>query len=172
MRIVSLLLVLLLSLSMTSFMIGCTALQCAPSPSICNDELGLDPTAQNTVEAQLMVSAKSIEESLKTLASAQDADDPPIVNTVPLMTPEGGMGGTANVDWTGPIEPLLERVADMTDYRLKVLGNEPAIPIVITISNKHAIVAEIVQNAAYQAAKRAHVIVYPNTRVIELRYIS
>lgn len=150
---------------------GCSSLKCTPSPSICADELAFDPAAQNTVETQLMASANSIEQSLKILSSAQEAEDPPIVNTVPLMTPEGGMGGTATIDWTGPIAPLLKRIADLTDYRLKILGNEPAIPIIVTITSKHAIIAEIVQNAGYQAAKRAHVLVYPETRVIELRYI-
>lgn len=152
---------------------GCTALR-SPTEGIltCEDELATDPSAHNTVEAQLAASAKSIERSLMVLASAQEADDPPIITTGPLITPEGGMGGTANIDWTGPIAPLLDRIAKMTDYRLKVLGNEPAIPIVITITGKRMILAEILQNASFQAAKRAHVLVYPTTRVIELRYLS
>lgn len=157
----------------TCFLYGCTPLRppCAP-PIACEDELALDPSAHSTIEGQLIASAKSIERSLNTLASAQEAENPPIINTGPLVTPEGGMGGIVNIDWTGPIAPLLDRISKMTDYRLKILGNEPAIPIVVTITAKRAILAEILQNASFQAAKRAHVLVFPENRVIELRYLS
>ena len=128
-----------------------------------------DPNTSG-VEAQLAETAQAIEKSLHTLAAAQEVTSPPILNTGPLVTPEGGMGGTADIDWTGPIAPLLSKIAEMTDYRLKTLGNEPAIPVIVTITAKNAIVAEILQNASLQAGNKAQVMVYPSTRVIELRY--
>jgi defect-in-organelle-trafficking protein DotD len=59
----------------------------------------------------------------------------------------------------------------MTDYRLKVLGTEPAIPVLVSITARRGVIAEILQNAAFQAQKRAHVMVFPESRVIELRYM-
>lgn len=145
--------------------------ECCAIKDICEDVR--EPLVEtNCVETQLIKTAKSIEKSLHTLAAAQEVDDPPILNTGPLITPEGGMGGRIDIDWTGPVGPLIDRLARMTNYRLKILGNEPAIPIVVTITNRRAVIADVLQNASYQAARRAHILVYPCNRVIELRYIS
>jgi defect-in-organelle-trafficking protein DotD len=124
------------------------------------------------VEAELLATAQSIEQSLSTLAAAEKAENTPILNTAQLITPEGGMGGTADVDWSGPLVPLVEKIAEMSDYRLKVLGSEPAIPILISVNAKRAVIADILQNASLQAGKRAHILVFPSTRIIEVRYLS
>jgi defect-in-organelle-trafficking protein DotD len=166
-----------------SCLTGCTALKTSTSqpdheyppkntPSSEISETETDPIEAGSVEAQLIATAKSIDKSLNTLASAQEAESPPILTTTQLITPEGGMGNTANIDWAGPIGPLIDKIARMTDYRVKTLGHEPAIPIIITITAKRAVVAEILQNASFQAGRRAHIIVSPKTRVIELRYLS
>ena len=154
---------------------GCTVLK-KQSEDISNDSKQLGkPTASNThssVETQLLLAAQSIEQSLGTLAAAETAERPPILNTEPLVTEEGGMGGMADVDWTGPLGPLVEKIAQMTDYRVKILGNEPSIPIIVSISVKKTVIADILQNASLQAGKRAHILVFPSSRLIEVRYVS
>ena len=104
-------------------------------------------------------------------AAAQEAESPPIINTAPLITPEGGMGGRVDIDWTGPVAPLIEKIAKMTNYRVKFLGNEPAIPIIVTVAARNTVLAEIMQNASFQAGKRAHILVFPDNHVIEVRYL-
>jgi len=123
------------------------------------------------VERDLLAAATSIEKSLNTLASAQEAVSPPIINIGPLVTPEGGMNVKVDIDWTGPIQPLMRKIAEITDYRVKTLGNEPAIPIIITITAKDTVIAEVLQNASFQAGARAHILAFPENRVIELRYL-
>lgn len=124
------------------------------------------------VEQELVSAAKTIENSLGLLARAQEENNIPLLNTAPLITPEGGMSVTADIDWTGPIEPLVRKLADMTDYRVKVLGNPPGIPIIVSISQDKAIVADILKNAGMQAGKRANIVVFPANRVIEVRYAN
>ncbi len=122
------------------------------------------------VEQELLAAAKTIETSLALLARTQEESNVPLLNTAPLITPEGGMSGTVDVDWTGPIEPLVRKLADMTDYKLKILGNTPSIPIIVSISQDNAVIADIMKNAGMQAGKRANIVVFPANRVIELRY--
>lgn len=141
-----------------------------PCEEICQPET--DPIAACSVEGQLLAAAKSIDRSLNVLASAQEAESPPVLQTLPLVSPEGGMGNTADIDWAGPIGPLIEKIARMTDYRVKILGNEPPIPIIVNITARRTVIAEILQNASYQAGRRAHILVFPANRVIELRYLS
>lgn len=126
----------------------------------------------NMVEQELLAASRSVQNSLALLARAQEEHTMPLLNTTPLVTPEGGMGGTADIDWTGPIEPLVRKLAEMTDYKLKVLGSDPGIPIIISISQNKAVIADILKNAGMQAGKRASIVVFPANRVIEIRYAN
>ncbi len=124
----------------------------------------------SAVEQELINAAHSVENSLALLARTQEENNVPLLNTVPLVTPEGGMGGTADIDWTGPIEPLIRKIADLTDYKVKVLGTNPSIPIIVSISQNKAVLADVLKNAGMQAGKRANLVVFPANRVIEIRY--
>lgn len=156
---------LYLVLIMSASLLGC-------SSALDKDKqtMAVAPPINAEVERELVIAARSVERSLTSLARMQEAKDPPVLNTTPLITPEGGMGGSADIDWTGPLEPLIHRIAEMTDYRLKVLGNEPPIPIIISISQNKAVIADILKNASLQAGRRANIMVFPANRVIELRY--
>lgn len=136
------------------------------------DCAGSTPVVNNAVEKELLAAAKSIEGSLALLARSQEQNQVPLLNTAPLLTPEGGMSGTVDIDWTGPIEPLVGKLAEMTDYKLKVLGNQPGIPVIVSISQSNAIIADILKNAGMQAGKRVNIVVFPANRVIELRYAT
>lgn len=159
---------------------GCTALKKQNDCAIIPEEACLGPRCAKpkpecltlSVEDELLITARSIEEHLNTLAAAQKAESEPILNTAPLVTPEGGMGGLIDIDWTGPIGPLTDKIARLTGYRIKFLGREPAIPILVTVTVRRGIIAEVLQNASLQAGKRAQVLVYPSNRVIEVRYLS
>lgn len=129
-----------------------------------------DQNLNQSIEEQLITSAKSIEKSLANLAASQEMNNIPVLNTAPLITPEGGMGHTADIDWTGPIEPLLQKIAAMTNYNLKILGSPSTIPIIISITQTKAIIADILKNASLQAGKRVNIVVFPANKIIELRY--
>lgn len=158
------LLIIIINLT-TCLVCGCSLTNKKPNP---------EPVACNNkeIEKQLLDTAQSIERSLALLAMSQESNNPPLINTAPLLTPEGGMGGTADIDWTGPIEPLLRKLADMTDYNLKILGSEPTIPIIVSITQNKAVIADIVKNASLQAGRQANIMVFPANKIIELRYRS
>jgi defect in organelle trafficking protein DotD len=126
----------------------------------------------NVVKAQqqLAESANSINNALLELASIQRAiypaaklPDLPNANKI-------GMGRMASIDWTGPIEPLVRNVAAVTHYKVRVIGKQPAIPIIVSVIAQNQPIAAILRNAAYQCGSRANIVVYPSSRVIELRY--
>lgn len=124
------------------------------------------------INERLSCVAKSIEQSLRTLAAAQETEAMNAINTAPLITAKGGMGCKANLDWSGPIEPLLKEVARLTHYKVKVLGNSPAIPIIVSITADGRVMADILKDAGLQAGKRANLVVYPASKIIELRYAT
>lgn len=81
-----------------------------------------------------------------------------------------GMGGTTTLDWSGPVEPLIRQVARAADYRVRVLGTPPAIPVIVTIYEKHVKLGDALRDIGYQCGRRATVVIFPESRVIELRY--
>lgn len=132
-------------------------------------------SAQNEGDSSqitLAEAASSVSESLVNLAATEQAAYHP-VSAHPAPDPVSyGMGGKASIDWSGPVEPVVKQISDATNYQLKVMGKSPAIPIIVTVNTKEEIIGNILSNIAYQCGKRADVVVYPQTHVIELRYLG
>lgn len=137
---------------------------CAAKPIVVDDSFGI-------VSKKLEEVAMKVESSLNSLAHNEISDNPPVIEVNKLITPEGGMGATTNIDWSGPIVPLLIKIADLSSYKLKVIGQEPPIPILVTIFGKDKIIADVLKDAQYQAQYHARIVPYPKTKVLELRYL-
>jgi defect in organelle trafficking protein DotD len=90
-------------------------------------------------------------------------DPPPNPNTY-------GMGALVSLDWSGPVEPLVQQIANASNYRMRVLGTAPAIPVLVTIYAKNSVLADVLRDVGYQCGRRANVLIFPDSRVIELRY--
>ena len=149
---------------------GLTPLQTLDdTPTNHNESLPPDLSA---LESQLKMAADSVSASLRTLAKTQEAAAARanLLDTRPLVTAQGGMGEIAMLDWSGPIEPLLYKIASMTNYQLKILGNPPPIPVLVSIEGQNRVIADILKDAGLQATKQAGIVVYPELRIIELRY--
>lgn len=126
--------------------------------------------AVDNSNAKLAEAAASISRSLTDLNAIEKASRPPI-NAKVLAYPTGGdMDQIASIDWVGPIEPLLARIANMCNYSLHVIGARPAVPVLVTISAKNTPIGYLIRDANFQAGSRASVVVYPGVRIIELRY--
>jgi defect-in-organelle-trafficking protein DotD len=127
-------------------------------------EMALSP------EIKLTEAATSVTHSLHQLAEIEEASKPAQPHLPPPDPASYGMEGLASIDWNGPIEPLVTQVATASHYRLRVLGNEPAIPIIVSLSKKNVPLADVLRDAGLQAGSRAEVIVFPSSKTIELRY--
>ncbi len=118
---------------------------------------------------KLAEAARSVSQSLNELKIIEKASNPP-EKPLPYPTSSGLEKIVASVDWSGPMEPLLERIAKLANYRLSILGRRPSIPILVTIASQDTPLADIVRNADLQAGTKANIAVYPGIHVIELRY--
>lgn len=121
-------------------------------------------------EASLAEASYSVSRSMVDLAETAQAAHP-LPELPPPPAPETyGMAGIGTVDWSGPVAPLLKQVATAANYHLRILGTEPGIPVLVTVYEKNAVLADILRDIGYQCGRRASVVVYPDSRVIELRY--
>jgi defect-in-organelle-trafficking protein DotD len=83
-----------------------------------------------------------------------------------------GMDKVASISWTGPVQPVLQKIANATHYRLHVIGHTPNLPVLISLSMHNRPIADILRNITYQIVMKANIAVYPSSRIIELRYHS
>lgn len=115
--------------------------------------------------------AHAVSTSLNELAAIEKATRP--IPNKKLVTPNiYDLQTRASIDWAGPITPLLKNVASASHYRLVVLGNAPAIPVLINLTAKDQPIAHILRAIDYQAGQKAKVEVYPGRKTIELRYVK
>jgi len=121
-------------------------------------------------EASLSEASYSVSRAISSLSETAQASRPLPQLDPPPNPASYGMAGLTSIDWSGPVEPLIKQIARVTNYRMRVLGNEPAIPVLVTVYDKNTMIADIIRDIGFQCGRRATVVVFPDSRVIELRY--
>lgn len=121
---------------------------------------------------KLAEAANSISESMLQMARVEKVIHPQRHDNRLNIPSTSALQARASVDWSGPIQEITARITRAAHYRLRVLGKEPAVPILINLNITDQSLAEILRNIDYQAGKKADIHVYPNSQVIELRYVK
>ncbi|MHB1946831.1 MAG: type IVB secretion system lipoprotein DotD [Gammaproteobacteria bacterium] len=121
-------------------------------------------------DASLAEASYSVSRAISSLSETAQAAHPLPALAPPPDPASYGMAGLTSIDWSGPVEPLVREIAKVTGYRLRVLGTQPAIPVLVTVYDKNMMVADILRDVGFQCGRRATVVIYPESRVIELRY--
>lgn len=124
----------------------------------------------DNADASLAEASYSVSRSIVSLSETAQAAHPLPKLDPPPNPASYGMAGLTSIDWSGPVEPLVKQIAKVTGYRLRVLGTAPAIPVLVSVYDKNMMVADVLRDVGYQCGRRAAVVVYPDSRVIELRY--
>lgn len=147
------------TISIFSFMLYA----CAPPPQ----PAGYDVSKH---EASLAEASYSVSRSMVDLAETAQAAHPLPPLAPPPAPASYDMGGLTTVDWSGPVEPLVRQIALASNYRVRVLGTPPAIPVLVSVYAKNTLLGDILRDVGYQCGRRASIVIYPGSRVIELRY--
>lgn len=119
---------------------------------------------------KLAEAATSISHSMMQMARVEKVILPKETNNIVNIPSSYQLQTRASVDWNGPLEEVLERIAYASHYRLRTLGTPPSVPILVNLNIKDQSLAEILRNVDYQAGNKAMIHVYPDNQVIELRY--
>ncbi len=131
----------------------------------------VQPPRNNVDEsANLTEAAASVSRSLVNLAQVEQAAHPLTQLNPPPSPASYGMALNASIDWSGPVEPLVQQLAQAVKYQVRILGVKPSIPILVTLSERNVPVADILRDAAFQCGERAELVVLPDSKVIEIRY--
>jgi defect-in-organelle-trafficking protein DotD len=119
---------------------------------------------------KLAEAANSVSTSLLELAriekvTKKDTGQKKLVNVMSY-----NLEARASVDWSGPVEELVERLAKASFYKIRVLGRQPAIPVLVSVTASDKTLVSILRNIDYQIGNKADIRVYPRRKMIELRY--
>lgn len=131
-----------------------------------------EPDALDFAQVKLAEAATSVSSSLAKLAEIEAARYPHARLPTPQDPQRIGLGQLASVDWSGPIEPLVRKISRASNYRVRVLGRRPAIPVIVTVYQHNTPVGDILRDVRFQAHKKVVLKTYPKTRTIELRYLQ
>ncbi len=127
-------------------------------------------TSDTNSQAQIAEAATSVGHSLQRLSAIQMATHPHAKLGKPANAKAIGMAQQASLNWNGPAKPVVQKIANASGYKLRVLGNKPAIPVIVTVNASNKTLAQILRNVTFQAEPAATIKVYPKTKIIELRY--
>ncbi len=129
-----------------------------------------DPSDDATIK--LAEAANSVSNSMLSMAKTEKVLTPSHKDNTLTIPNAAGLQTHASVDWSGPISELTHRIAKAAHYHLRIIGQEPAIPILVSVRLTDASLGEILRNIDYQAGNKAYIHVYPKHKVIELRYAN
>lgn len=129
-----------------------------------------DPSDDATIK--LAEAADSVSHSMMSMAKTEKVLTPTHKDNTLTIPNSEGLQTHASVDWSGPIAELTHRIAKSGHYHLRILGQEPAIPILVSVRLQDRSLGEILRNIDYQAGNKAFIHVYPKHKVIELRYAN
>lgn len=145
-------------------LVACALSACATTPP-------REPTDADLALQALSRSADEVSQSIRKLAEVEQYD-----RFKKLPGPTGpyeqvkDMTEVVTMTWDGPIEAVARQLALQSNYQFKVTGRSPVIPILVRIGPAPATISDHLRNAGMQAGARADLIVYPQQRIVELRY--
>ena len=129
-------------------------------------------TTNRNAQAQLAEASVQSSQSVNELSAMERALHPDVKLSEPMDPKRLGMTQPTSLDWNGPLEPLLKKIAEASHYKLRIIGKKPGIPIIITLREKDKPMAEIVRNVQYQSEPNATIVLFPGSKTMELRYRS
>ena len=128
----------------------------------------------HTIDLQIDAAAQSAASSLDQLSAIEKNQHSAAVK-MPFMdidSPE--LRQYLSVKSYGPITPLLQNIAKVMGYSLQIYGKAPSIPVLVNINTVGNVetAKQILQNIDLQASTSARINIYPQQRLITMRYFD
>lgn len=123
------------------------------------------------VALRLSAAVDKASAALQTLAAVEQARTPSASLQMPPSAPVE-LRRIVSVDWTGPVEPIVRTMADRAGYQLRVNGDKPQAPLVVSIMAREKSVIEVLRDIGLQAGQRADIVVDPSRKLVEVNYAA
>jgi len=124
------------------------------------------PEARQWVDARLADATESISRDMATLVGSQQNRD------FGQHVYSGDLYGKMTLEWDGPIEGALSRVASHAGFRLVVEGKEPKNPVQVHVKMVDRPCIAIFREIGMQTGPGEGVLINENARMVTLRYVA
>ena len=121
------------------------------------------------ISGALTRSAHQISRAWTVLDEENAAVHPPVQQVQPILPRE--LTQQVNFPWNGPLLPLVHKLALMAGYKLRVYGNAPTAPIVVTLHGQHTLF-EAFRIVGEQAGRLADLRLNATNKTVEVRYVD
>jgi defect-in-organelle-trafficking protein DotD len=74
------------------------------------------------------------------------------------------------IDWSGPAHVLLDELAQMSGYKFRAIGHLPVVPALVTLHHQRIALIDVISDVSLQIHHNADIAIFPEQKVIELRY--
>ncbi len=129
------------------------------------DVAEVDPVAQSLVAA-----AERTSDAIARLAAVENARTPvPDPGRVGPVAPPG-LGNVITLDWVGPAEPLVARLASAAGYEFRAVGKAPSVPMIVDVTAQDEQIVYVLREVGHQLSNRAMITVDAELAVVEVRY--
>lgn len=130
------------------------------------------PQLQSQVQVQLQQAADSVQSSLAQLSAIEKLQAQNNISIPLSEVNDPALNQIISIQWYGPIEPLLAKIAVSTGYHFQVYGKPLSLPILVNIdtTTQPTTAIEIMRNVDLQAGLKAALLVFPSDKVMSLRY--
>jgi defect-in-organelle-trafficking protein DotD len=156
----------------TALIAGLSACERIPSSTPQAPE-GWDEASAEQIDGRIAESAERSSGAAEALAQIKAAEtapvEPPVAEEeMSKMPPE--LLRPTTVEWMGPAVELTEMLAQNIGYKYSVVGNEPPVDVMVSVSAVDEPALKVFENIGYQVSEFANVYVDPNVKRVEFRF--
>lgn len=83
----------------------------------------------------------------------------------------GQLNYEVTVKWTGPLDPVVKKVAESVGMKFDVIGS-PNTPVLVSIDARDKMVLDVLRNLGMQAGNLAKITYRPRENAVEIIYLN
>lgn len=156
-------------LSKACLLIAALVLSACSSLSGFNNDTPQLVAEPDGVSAMLADAADRVASSLEKLAAVEYQRSPGVA-VAPVSDAPVALRRAVTVNWVGPVEPIVETLANRSSYSFVVLGASPPVPIVVSLDVENMPVVDVLRDIGLQMGVRADIRVDAQNKTIEIQY--
>lgn len=129
--------------------------------------LATEPDLVGTRIAQAAEKASKALDAMSNIEQYREPQLPPVedYDSAPIELKQ-----TITVKWSGPIEQMVEALAERAGMRMSRVGSAPGVPLLVNVDVYQRPLIEVLHSVGLQAGRRADVSVNSSNGTIEIRY--